>query len=191
MQNDLSLFLQAIKFSADKHRDQRRKDVPASPYINHPIEVADVLWTIGGVYDIVTIVGALLHDTIEDTDTSHEEIRVNFGEEVLTLVLEVSDDRRLPKAERKLKQIKTAPLLSARAKQLKLADKTCNISDIVNRPPHAWSWQRRLEYLEWAASVAASLRGINVKLEMYFDEVLAAAHKKIAAEKNNQGYPDD
>lgn len=185
MQKDLSLFLQAVKFSADRHRDQRRKDLPASPYINHPIEVADVLWTIGGVDDIVTIVGALLHDTIEDTDTGPEEIRTNFGEEILALVLEVSDDKRLPKEERKFKQIKTAPFLSTRAKQLKLADKSCNINDIVNRPPRNWSWQRRLEYLEWAACVAAGLRGTNVKLEAYFDEVLAAAHVKIAAEKNN------
>jgi len=181
--DNISLFLKAVKFSAEKHRDQRRKGEPASPYINHPNEVAHVLWTIGDVSDIITIVGALLHDTIEDTDTTQEEIRANFGEDVLALVLEVSDDKSLPKQERKLRQIKMAPYLSPRAKQLKLADKTCNISDIVNHPPLNWSWQRRFEYLEWAASVAAGLRGTNIKLEMYFDEVLAAAHEKMALEK--------
>ena len=183
MPDNLSLFLKAVKFSAEKHRDQRRKGEPASPYINHPIEVAHVLWTIGDVSDIITIVGALLHDTIEDTDTTQEEIRANFGKDVLALVLEVSDDKSLPKQERKLRQIKMAPYLSPRAKQLKLADKTCNISDIVNYPPQDWSWQRRIEYLQWAQSVIGGLRGANTKLEAHFNCVLADALKKMTREK--------
>lgn len=184
MQNDLSVFLKAMKFSAEKHRNQRRKDVQESPYINHPIEVANVLWTIGDVYDVSTIVAALLHDTIEDTNATREEILNNFGEEVLHLVLEVSDDKSLPKQERKAGQIIKAPSLSVKAKQLKLADKICNISDIVNLPPHNWSWQRRVDYLEWAAAVVAGLRGVNAKLEKYFDETLAEARKKLALEKD-------
>lgn len=184
MQNDLSVFLKAMKFSAEKHRNQRRKDVQESPYINHPIEVANVLWTIGDVYDVSTIVAALLHDTIEDTNATREEILTNFGEEVLDLVLEVSDDKSLPKQERKARQITKAPSLSLKAKQLKLADKICNISDIVNLPPHNWSWQRRVDYLEWAAAVVAGLRGVNAKLEKYFDETLAEARKKLAPEKD-------
>ncbi|MEQ8162298.1 MAG: HD domain-containing protein [Smithellaceae bacterium] len=184
MQNDLSVFLKAMKFSAEKHRNQRRKDVQESPYINHPIEVANVLWTIGDVYDVSTIVAALLHDTIEDTNATREEILTNFGEEVLDLVLEVSDDKSLPKQERKARQITKAPSLSWKAKQLKLADKICNISDIVNLPPHNWSWQRRVDYLEWAAAVVAGLRGVNAKLEKYFDETLAEARKKLALEKD-------
>lgn len=185
MQNDISLFLKAMKFSAEKHRDQRRKDEQASPYINHPIEVANVLWTVGNVYDVTTIVAALLHDTIEDTNTTHEEIRINFGEDVLDLVLEVSDDKSLPKQERKLRQITEASFLSCRAKLLKLADKICNISDVINFPPRNWSWQRRVDYLDWADSVIAGLRGVNLKLEMHFDEVLAGAQKKMAREKNS------
>jgi (p)ppGpp synthase/HD superfamily hydrolase len=181
--DNLSLLLKAVKFSAEKHRDQRRKGEPASPYINHPIEVAHILQTIGAVSDITTIVGALLHDTIEDTDTTQEDIRANFGEEVLALVLEVSDDKSLPKQERKLRQIRTAPYLSPRAKQLKLADKSCNISDIVNYPPQDWSRQRRLEYLQWAEAVIAGLRGANAKLEAHFDCALATAYKKIALDK--------
>jgi (p)ppGpp synthase/HD superfamily hydrolase len=180
---NISLFLKALKFSADKHRDQRRKGEPASPYINHPIEVANVLCTIGDVSDMITIVGALLHDTIEDTDTIPEEIRKNFGDDVLALVLEVSDDKSLPKQERKLRQIKKAPYLSSRAKQLKLADKSCNINDIANYPPQDWSRQRKIEYLEWAQSVIAGLRGANTKLEAHFDCVLAHAYKKMALEK--------
>jgi GTP diphosphokinase / guanosine-3',5'-bis(diphosphate) 3'-diphosphatase len=139
LHNNLSLLLTAVKFSADKHRDQRRKGEPASPYINHPIDVAHVLLTIGDVDDVITIVGALLHDTIEDTNTTAEEICVNFGKDVLALVMEVSDDKNLSQQKRKQKQIENAPFLSLRAKQLKLADKTCNISDIANFPPQNWS----------------------------------------------------
>jgi guanosine-3',5'-bis(diphosphate) 3'-pyrophosphohydrolase len=185
LQNDLSVFLKAMKFSAEKHRNQRRKDEQESPYINHPIEVANVLWTVGDVYDVTTIVGALLHDTIEDTNTTPEEILNNFGKDVLALVLEVSDDKSLPKKERKIKQIKKASFLSFRAKQLKLADKICNISDIANSPPQNWSWQRRVDYLEWADSVIAGLRGVNAKLETYFDETLTEAQKKLALEKDS------
>jgi GTP diphosphokinase / guanosine-3',5'-bis(diphosphate) 3'-diphosphatase len=186
MQEDLSLFLKAVSFSADKHRDQRRKGESASPYVNHPIEVANVLWTVGEVHDVITIVGALLHDTIEDTATTEEEIRASFGPDVLALVLEVSDDKTLPNQERKQKQITKAPFLSHRAKQLKLADKTCNIKDIANFPPQNWSWQRKMQYLEWAAAVVTGLRGVNSALEKNFDEALAAAHKKMAQEKNKQ-----
>jgi GTP diphosphokinase / guanosine-3',5'-bis(diphosphate) 3'-diphosphatase len=180
--DNISLILKALKFSAEKHRDQRRKGEPALPYINHPIEVAHVLSTIGNVSDIVTIIGALLHDTIEDTDATPEEIGTNFGEEVLALVLEVSDDKGLPKQERKLKQIRMAPYLSARAKELKLADKTCNIRDIVNYPPQDWSRQRKMEYLDWAKSVILGLRGSNAQMEKHFDDVLSAAFKKMKQE---------
>ena len=180
MHSDISLFLKAVKFSAEKHRRQRRKDKQASPYINHPIEVAEILWTTGNVNDITVIVAALLHDTLEDTDTTPDELRIHFGEDVLALVLEVSDDKTLPKPERKRRQIEKAPFLSPRARLLKLADKICNIRDIANFPPHNWSWQRKFEYLEWAASVIDGLRGVNRELEIHFDETLAAAHKTLA-----------
>lgn len=183
MQNDLSLFLKALNFSAVKHRNQRRKDEEASPYINHSIEVANVLWTIGRIDDIVTLIGALLHDTIEDTKTTPEEISINFGEDVLALVLEVSDNKELPKEVRKTKQIEQAPYLSPRAKQLKLADKICNISDILNFPPRNWSQQRKIDYLEWANCVIAGLRGANAQLEAHFDGLLAEGRNKLAREK--------
>jgi len=180
MENHVSVLLKALKFSAEKHRDQRRKDEQASPYINHPIEVANVLWTIGDVHDAVTIIGAILHDTIEDTNTAPEEIGDNFGKDVLALVLEVTDDKSLPKKERKLQQIEKSPFLSWSAKQLKLADKICNVGDIANFPPRNWSRQRKIDYLNWAESVIFGLRGANARLEKHFDEVLASAHEKLA-----------
>lgn len=185
-QGDLTLFLQALNFSAGKHRDQRRKDSAASPYINHPIEVACLLWTVGGVHDEAAILAAILHDTIEDTDTNPEEIRALFGDDVLGLVLEMSDDKSLPKKERKLKQIAHSPRLSPRAKQIKLADKICNIHDIAFAPPEGWPLTRRIDYLEWARNVIDGLRGANDNLEKRFDETLALARQKLASESEGR-----
>lgn len=182
MQNDITLLLGALNFSAGKHRHQRRKDHRASPYINHPIEVAHILWTIGHVHDVPAIIAAILHDTIEDTDATAQDILDLFGEEVTGLVLEVSDDKNLPKLERKQNQIAHSPHLSQRAKQIKLADKICNVRDIAFSPPESWTMDRRIDYLQWAEAVIEGLRGVNPKLEQYFDETLEAARRKLTEE---------
>ena len=183
LRNDLDSFLKALNFSAQKHRHQKRKDSPGSPYINHPIEVANILWTIGKVEDITTIIAAILHDTLEDTDATPEDIRTAFGNEVLHLVMELSDNNNLPRQERKKNQIIHAPLLSPRAKLIKLADKICNVHDVAFRPPDGWPRQRRIEYLQWAQAVIDGLRGTNETLENHFDETLATAEKKLAQGK--------
>ena len=175
--------LTALRFAADKHKNQRRKDEEASPYINHPIAVADTLWQIGEVRDVVTIVGALLHDTIEDTETEPSEIETLFGKEVLSLVQEMSDDKSLPKATRKQLQIEHAPHISTRAKQLKLSDKICNVRDIATSPPSHWDWQRRLDYLDWTEQVVRGIRGTSPRLESLYDEVTTAARQKLAEER--------
>ncbi len=174
MDNSAGILLKAIHFSAMKHRDQRRKDPPQSPYINHPIQVVETLWDVGGIRDDATLVAAILHDTIEDTLTSPDEIRTHFGEEVLTLVLEVTDDKTLPKPERKRLQIEHAPHISPGAKLIKLADKISNLADILHAPPSNWSLQRRQEYLLWTEQVVAGLRGSNAALEKKYDETLEA-----------------
>lgn len=171
--DDIAVILVALKFSAQRHRDQRRKDAVQTPYINHPIEVADLLWRVGKVHDLRALVAALLHDIIEDTETSPGEIERSFGGEVLSLVLEVSDDKRLPKAIRKSLQIRHAPNLSLHAKAIKLADKICNTLDITHSPPHDWPVERRLEYLDWTEKVVDGLRGGNAALESLYDRVLA------------------
>ncbi len=170
--DDMTLFFTALKFAADKHSNQRRKNRNATPYINHPIEVANILWQIGGVRDMVTIVGALLHDTLEDTKTTPAEISTQFGAEVLALVQEVTDDKSLPKLERKRLQIVHAPHHSTRAKQVKLADKISNLYDLTHSPPHDWSWKRRQDYLAWAEQVIKGLRGVNPALEAHCDALL-------------------
>ena len=161
--------LEALQFAAFKHRDQRRKDHAASPYINHPIALANVLWHEGGVHDPGVICAALLHDTIEDTQTTAEELRDAFGARITRMVLEVTDDKLLPKAERKRRQIEHAPHLSRGAKLVKLADKICNLRDVAASPPPAWSLRRRRQYFDWARKVVAGVRGVNRKLERAFD----------------------
>lgn len=169
---DLERLLIALRFSAEKHRDQRRKDHAASPYINHPIEVATLLATIGQVTDMTTLIGAVLHDTIEDTETTADEIEELFGVEVREVVEEVTDDKLLPRWERKRQQVLTAPDASRRAKLIKLADKTANVRDVAHRPPAHWTLQKRRDYLEWTAHVVAGCRGVNEALERAYDAAL-------------------
>ena len=169
----------AANFAAEKHRGQRRKDGDASPYVNHPIAVATLLAVEGQVTDEGLLVAALLHDTIEDTDTSAAEIEAAFGNDVLQLVTEVTDDKSLPKQRRKELQIEHAPHISNRAKQLKIADKICNTRDINAESPANWDVARKIEYLDWAAKVVAGCRGINEPLDTLFDEQLAMAKSRI------------
>ena len=177
MKGELALLLKALAFAAHKHRDQRRKDAGASPYINHPIALADVLVNEGGVHDVEVICAALLHDTVEDTATTHEELVNAFGARIARIVAEVTDDKRLPKAERKRLQIEHAPHVSREAKLVKLADKICNLRDVADRPPAGWDLARRREYFEWAKRVIDGLRGTPGdemrRLEAAFDAAYA------------------
>ena len=165
---------QALSFAARKHRDQRRKDEDASPYINHPIALADLLVSEGGVADPVVLCAAILHDTIEDTETTYEELDGIFGREIADVVQEVTDDKSLKPAVRKQLQIDHAPHASPRAKLVKLADKTCNLRDLAKTLPPEWSSQRRQEYFDWATKVVAGLRGTNATLEAAFDAAASA-----------------
>ncbi len=169
-EKDIGCLLRAIRFASEKHRLQSRKDAEKTPYINHPIAVAELLWEVGGIRDIDIIIAALLHDTIEDTSTTAEEISQNFGEKVCGWVKEVSDDKTLSKQERKRLQILNAPHKSKEAKQIKLADKICNIRDVGLNKPYGWNLERRQEYVSWAEQVIDGLRGVNISLEKTFDE---------------------
>ena len=166
----MKILLQALAFAADKHRTQRRKDASASPYINHPIALSNILLNEGGVEDERVLVAALLHDTLENTETTAQELVRLFGKEIAELVLEVTDDKALPKAERKRLQIEHAPHISRQAKLVKLADKICNLRDITTCAPADWSMARKQEYFEWAKAVVDGLRGVHPGLEYLFDE---------------------
>lgn len=170
--------LRALDFAAVKHRDQRRKGAEASPYINHSIQVARILAD-AGVSDIATLQAAILHDTIEDTQTTPAELEHSFGHVVRTLVDEVTDDKRLPKEERKRRQIEAAASLSAKAKAIKIADKIANIMDVADAPPRDWTLDRRREYLEWAERVVAGCLGVNRLLDMRWNEAHRRAMKTL------------
>ena len=167
--------IRAIAFAAEKHRTQRRKDAAASPYINHPIALADVLANEGGIDDPVVLCAAVLHDTLEDTETTAAELEALFGRAVTAIVLEVTDDKSLEKHVRKQRQIEHAPHASPQARLVKLADKICNLRDMLAAPPADWPVERKRDYFDWAARVVAGLRGIHPQLEAVFDGLLARA----------------
>jgi guanosine-3',5'-bis(diphosphate) 3'-pyrophosphohydrolase len=173
MRADTGLIFKVVTFAAEKHRNQRRKDPEASPYINHPIALANVLLHEAGVTDVVVLCSALLHDTLEDTQTTPEELARHFGTEIQGIVLEVTDNKKLKKVKRKELQMKHAPMLSSRAKLVKLADKICNLRDVASSPPSRWSLRRRIEYFDWAKTVVDGMRGVHPRLEQLFDEAYA------------------
>ena len=145
--NDARSLLKALRFAADKHRDHRRKDSAASPYINHPIDVADLVARLAPDADLATLQAAVLHDTLEDTETTATELEHEFGAEVRAIVEEVTDDKSLAKQSRKDAQVEHAPGLSRRAKLVKIADKIANVRDVAHAPPKEWDRERREQYL--------------------------------------------
>ena len=171
--------LKAAHFAALKHKDQRRKDHNASPYINHPIAVALIIAEVGRVDDPDVLAGALLHDTIEDTDTTPDELEREFGTRIRALVEEVTDDTRLPSKKRKRLQVEHAAALSADAVLIKLGDKIANVKDMIKAPPVGWDSTRRREYLDWAESVISNCPKVNAKLESQFNQVLVRARNAL------------
>jgi guanosine-3',5'-bis(diphosphate) 3'-pyrophosphohydrolase len=171
-------FIKVVAFAAEKHKTQRRKDADSSPYINHPIALANVLANEGGIMDHNVLCAAVLHDTIEDTQTNAEELRGLFGDKITSIVLEVTDDKSIKdKAVRKQLQVEHAPHASHEAKLVKLADKICNLRDILASPPANWDSERKLEYFKWAERVVAGVRGTNAYLEKIFDALLVEGNK--------------
>jgi guanosine-3',5'-bis(diphosphate) 3'-pyrophosphohydrolase len=171
------LIIKATAFAAAKHRNQRRKDAEASPYINHPIALADLLANEAGIEDPTVLCAAILHDTIEDTETTSEELERHFGVDVASIVREVTDDKTLEKHVRKQHQIDHAPHISREAKLVKLADKICNLRDLLASPPADWSVERKHAYLDWADRVVAGLKGTHKGLEDVFDGLLSRRHE--------------
>ncbi|OAD52800.1 Guanosine-3',5'-bis(diphosphate) 3'-pyrophosphohydrolase MESH1 [Eufriesea mexicana] len=169
----LSIIIKCVNFAAIKHKDQRRKDDKETPYINHPIGVANILVQEGNIHDPIVIVAALLHDTVEDTDTTFEEIENIFGTEVCNIVKEVTDDKNLPKAERKRLQIQNALNKSHKAKLVTLADKLYNLRDIQESIPIGWSQNRVKEYFKWSKAVIDGCRKTNFNLERELDLIFA------------------
>ena len=163
--------IKAMRFAALKHRNQRRKDPDGTPYINHPLDLVHILWFEGQVREEDVLIAAILHDTVEDTDTTLDEIEDEFGPRVSGIVNEVTDDKGLNRRQRKNKQIENAPNLSPEARLVKLADKISNLRDIYRSAPKGWSEQRQAEYFTWAGEVIHYIRGANSLLEQQFDQI--------------------
>lgn len=174
---DYKLIVKAAVFAAEKHKYQRRKGYNQVPYINHPLKVAEILIDTNE-QDPLILIAAILHDVIEDTDATKEELIQRFGIEVAEYVEELTDDKNLPIAIRKELQIKGAAGLSSGAKKIKIADKICNIEDIVNYPLD-WTLERRLAYLDWSVQVVENCRGVSPELENLFDLTVEDGRKKL------------
>jgi GTP diphosphokinase / guanosine-3',5'-bis(diphosphate) 3'-diphosphatase len=175
----LAAILEAAIFAACKHQGHDRKDEHASPYITHPLSVAREIYATGKVDHQPILVAAILHDTLEDTKTTQDELRQHFGEDVLSIVLELTDDKSLVKERRKQLQVIHAPMLSYAARIIKLADKLVNCRDILHSPPTDWTLVRRQEYIQWAVDVLAQVRGTNAPLEAAFDKMAAQAEAEL------------
>lgn len=168
----IAVLTEAYNFAAIKHSNQRRKGLKDIPYINHPIAVTNLLCLTLDILDMSLLIAAVLHDTIEDTDTSVEEIEQQFGSEVKDLVLEVTDDMSKSKQIRRDAQVEEAPTLSDKAKQIKIADKTCNIIDMLTTRME-WTNKMKKEYVLWSIQVVNGCRGINEKLENEFKKAVS------------------
>jgi (p)ppGpp synthase/HD superfamily hydrolase len=158
------LVQRALEFATEKHKDQKRKNKSRDAYIVHPVEVMNILKDCG-VTDTATLCAALLHDTVEDTGTTSEELVENFGQDVCTIVLECTDDKSLAKVDRKKAQIEHAKHISDKGKLVKLADKLSNIGSLTNDPPARWSEEVVTGYVRWGFAVCEGLFGVNDKLD--------------------------
>lgn len=195
---DIAIVIKALDFASHRHRNQFRKGAEKIPYINHPIQVANLLVNDGGENDPVLIAAAILHDVIEDTvgnATERQEL-INemsgiFNKEIMSVSLEVTDDKTLEKKVRKQLQIDDANHKSVRAKKLKIADKIMNVRDITNNPPSDWPIERIIEYLDWSEKVVAGLRGVNIRLENLFDESLEIGRSKYQLINNSLNDKDN
>jgi len=168
--SDVARVLSAALFAAERHSSQRRKGEAAEPYVNHLIEVAELVSAAGAEVNVV--IAALLHDTIEDAGVTEGEIRERFGDMVARFVAEVTDDKSLPKAERKRLQVENAPRKSVGAQSIKLADKISNLRAIRLSPPVGWTEQRKTEYFDWARQVVEGLTAPDPILKVEFEKVL-------------------
>jgi len=188
---DISLILKAIRFAAHKHRNQRRYDKSASPYLNHPIAVADALWSVGGIHDIHTITSAILHDTVEHTRTSFEELEAEFGKVIASIVREVTDEKGLWNQARRGQGGRQAENTSISARQIIIAEKISNTETIINSPPENWPHDKLREYIAWMEEVITAFRGTDGKLEQHFDQLCIKARRELERKTKSRNEDGD
>jgi (p)ppGpp synthase/HD superfamily hydrolase len=165
--------LAAAMFAAEKHAAQKRKGAAAEPYVNHLIEVAQLIAGSSEQLDANLVMAGFLHDTIEDTGTTAEELERAFGSDITALVVEMTDDKSLPNEVRKELQVENARHKSVRGQVIKLADKISNLRSLLASPPANWSTERKREYFAWAQRVVNALSAPNPILKAEFDRTFA------------------
>lgn len=170
---DINKLLVAVEFAAKKHKGQVRKDAAKTPYIIHPIGVANLLWQTGNIRSVNVLTAALLHDTLEDTDATEVEVEELFGPRVLYTVKEVTNDPNLSGMENKKLQVEHAPTMSLDGQLVKLADRVYNVGDLKNPPP-SWSKEKIDEYYGWGEKLLNALPGTNAGLELSLEEKINA-----------------
>jgi len=174
---EVQRILAAAHFAAEHHKGQKRKGEAGEPYINHLIEVAELIATSSDLLDTNLVMAGFLHDTVEDTDVTPQELEQRFGKDVASLVMEVTDDKSLPKEQRKVLQVQTAHKKSVRAQTLKLADKISNLRALLSTPPANWPAQRKRDYFLWAREVVSRLTQPNLILKAEFERTFARMHE--------------
>jgi GTP diphosphokinase / guanosine-3',5'-bis(diphosphate) 3'-diphosphatase len=186
--DEIQTILSAAHYAAQKHANQKRKGAAAEPYLNHLIEVAHLVSTALSEPDANLVAAALLHDVIEDAGVTSPELIERFGQDVAALIVEMTDDKSLPKEERKQLQIEHALKLSVRAQTIKLADKISNLRTILSSPPTNWSLERNRDFFAWAKRVVDGLSAPNPVLKAEFENTvkrLGELHSRLAVEKRN------
>lgn len=168
---DIAKVVRAAYFAGEKHSKQRRGDVEATPYINHPLELASILVDEGLVGDVDVICASLLHDTLEDTDTSVDELVANFGPKIAGIVAEVSNDMSLDSQARKISELESISTLSKNAKLVKLVDKIANIRDVSTMPPVGWNLEKKEHYFDFALSIAERAKDASPRLYEIFVKI--------------------
>ena len=182
MSADLRSLTKALVFAAEAHRNQRRKGAAQEPYLNHLIEVLDLVVKATDGADMDILIAALLHDVVEDTSTSYEDVAANFGERVAEIVRENSDDMSLPKADRRLARIAAMPLKSREARLVKIADVISNLRAIAVSPPAGWPAERKLGYLQSCRRLVDAGRGTDAAIERIFDQTADDVERTIREE---------
>ena len=181
MASEVRRLTKALAFAAEAHRNQRRKGASQDPYINHLIEVVDLVASVEGG-DMDVLIAALLHDVLEDTGTGYDELVAAFGERVARIVQENSDDMTLPKTERRRARLAGISKKSREARLVKFADIISNLRAIAFSPPAGWSDDWRLGYLNSCRNLVDAGRGSNAEIERIFDDTASAVEQAIRSE---------
>ncbi|MER2606410.1 MAG: HD domain-containing protein [Siculibacillus sp.] len=177
----------AAHYAARAHKDQQRKGIDAEPYVNHCLEVAELVAHADTPGDVEVVIAALLHDTVEDVGVTREDLARDFGERVAELVMHVTDDKTLAKDRRKWLQIEHAPGLPRDAKLIKIADKTSNLRALVRTPPQGWDRARLAHYVVWAQAVVTACGPVDAGLEQAFGEAHAVAERAYCGSEDTDG----